>query len=544
MDSTILSAATADRRAADVPRRARDLVEALRSSACYPHPAGHVEVIETHISWVLLAGEHAYKIKKPVSLGFVDFSTLEARRHYCEEELRLNLRTAPEIYLDVVPIGGTTRAPAIGAGGTALEYAVHMRRFPQEALLDHLARAGKLCAGHVDALARGLARFHEAQGHALPDSAFGTPERVLDQALDNFHDIEALESDAALLASLDRLRDWTLASHRALAPLIAERRSDGFVRECHGDLHLANVVLVDGKPVPFDCIEFEPRLRWIDVMSEVAFAVMDLERHGLAALAARFLNAYLEETGDYPGLRVLRFYAVYRAMVRAKIACIRAHQLDADDTQRSRAATELAAHLALAHRLARAVHPAMILMHGPSGSGKTHVSQMLLESLGAIRVRSDVERKRRHGLPPQARTASPPGAGLYSERENALAYGRLAELASWVIASGFPAIVDATFLRRTERDAFRALASAAGASFTIVSCAAPEALLRERVARREASAADASEAGLAVLELQLARREPLARDEASHAVLYDSSRPGGAREACAAVSRRLRPMRH
>jgi aminoglycoside phosphotransferase family enzyme/predicted kinase len=544
MDSTTISATAPARRAPGAADRTRTLVEALRARDAWPHPAGRVEVVETHISYVLLAGEHAYKIRKPVALPFLDFTTLEARRRDCEEELRLNRRTAPQLYLDVVPIGGSPAAPVVGGSGPPLEYAVHMRRFDQALLFDRLAAAGRLGVADVDALASVVARFHGQAARADAQGGFGTPERALADALDNFHDIERRDAEATHLALLDDLREWTLAEHHAIAPLMAERRSDGFVRECHGDLHLGNVVRIDGNPVPFDALEFDPRLRWIDVMSEVAFTVMDLERRGLSGLAARFLNRWLEETGDYPGVRLLRFYAVYRAMVRAKVACIRERQEGVDGQAREAARRELAASLALARRLAHRTRPALILMHGLSGSGKTWVSQRLLEAFGAVRVRSDIERKRRHGLAAMQATASPPGGGLYSSREDRLTYARLAELASWPLASGHPAIVDATFLRRADRDAFRALASAAGASFTIADCAAPDAVLRSRIARRAAEGRDPSEAGLAVLRLQGERAEAFGRDEACHVVAFDTDDEAAMREACRAVAKRLHPVRH
>ena len=544
MDWTLIPATASGLQAARPRERAARLVDALRMPRCYPHAAPRVEAIETHISWVLLAGDFAYKIRKPVRLPFLDFSTLEARRRDCEEEVRLNRRTAPELYLGVVPIAGDVDEPRVDGAGPVLEYAVRMRRFEQGALFDRMARARTLEPSHVDALARGVARFHASVARADGASAYGTPERVLADALDNFHDIEALEESDQRRIALEDLREWTLAEHHSLAPFLAERHGDGFVRECHGDLHLGNVVLLEGEPVPFDCIEFEPRLRWIDVMSEVAFMAMDLERRALAALGARFVNAYLEETGDYPGLRVLRYYAVYRAMVRAKVASIRAHQADLEEARRKEAREDLASHLAFAHRLAHRARPALILMHGLSGSGKTRVSQRLVEALGAVRVRSDVERKRRHGLAGAQASASPAGGGLYTSKEDRLTYARLAELASWILAAGYPAIVDATFLRRAERDAFRALASAAGASFTIASCVAPDAVLAERIAGRAAARTDASEASLAVLELQRHRAEPPGRDELAHVVVFDTASEEAVHAACGAVSRRLRPVRH
>ena len=542
MDSMTVRAVNPGRQAI-LPAAAPSLAQALRSPACYPHPVDRVCVVETHISRVFLAGDHAYKVKKDVRLPFADFSTLEARRRSCAEEVRLNRRTAPGLYLGVVPIAGPAAALVVGGAGPAIEYAVHMRRFPADALLEVLAREGRLTAAHAEALAQGVAALHAAAERAPPGSGYGTPEDILGDALGNIHDVREAHAAPALADALDLLREWTLAEHRALAPLLAERRSDGFVRECHGDLHLANVVLLDGVPVPFDALDFAPRLRWIDVMSDAAFTVMDLERHRKPALASAFLDRYLELTGDYPGLRVLRFYTVYRAMVRAKVAAIRARQ-SAPGPDRDAARAEVAADIALAQRLARRSQPALILMHGLAGSGKSFVSRGVVESLGAVRIRSDVERKRRHGLDAGERSASPPGGGLYTARENALTYGRLAELASWSLAGGYPTVVDAAFLRRGERDALRALAAAAGASFAIAACVAPDAVLRERLARRERAADDASEAGLEVLAFQRTRIEPLARDEAAHAVVFDTTRPPALREGCAALARRIRPVRH
>ena len=486
------------------------LPAALRDAACYPHPAAPVGLIETHISWVFLAGDYAYKVKKPVSLGFLDFSTLQARRFYCEEELRLNRRTAPGIYLSVVPIALEPGGMRVGGAGEAVEYALRMRRFPQEALADDAARRGGLEAAQIDALAATIAAFHAAIPAAPAESEFGAPGQVEAPALANFEQLAKLIADAGEAARLERLRAWTQAEGARLREVFAGRRRVGNVRECHGDLHLRNIAFIDGRPVPFDCIEFDAELRWIDVMNEAAFLVMDLLEHNLAALAWRFLNAYLETTGDYAGVRVLRYYLVYRAMVRAKIARISA----ADRQYRD--------YLALAGTLAAAARPAVVLMHGLSGSGKSTIAQALLERIGAVRVRSDVERKRLHGVAARLRTGAGPQAGIYAPEATRRTYDRLKEAARDTVASGYPAIVDAAFLRREERAAFLALARELKAPFLIASCRAPEPVLRARVAQRQAAMQDASEAGVAVLENQLATQEPLGADELAHAVPVDT----------------------
>ena len=471
---------------------------------------------------MFLAGEHAYKIKKPVNLGFLDFSTLEKRRFFCEEELRLNRRTAPGLYLDVVAIVDSPAGPRVGGTGRAIEYALRMRRFSQEALADSVARRGELRATEAGAIAGAVAAFHAAIPAAPAESEYGSPGHVAAPALQNFEQLGGLVSDSGSRERLAELRDWTRRESSRLREVLAARKRGGFVRECHGDLHLGNIAFLDGRPMPFDCIEFDPELRWIDVMNEVAFLVMDLLEHKLDAAAWRFLNAYLEATGDYAGVRVLRYYLVYRAMVRAKIACIRARQPGAGEAAQGRARGEYGDYLALAGSLAATARPGIVLMHGLSGSGKTTIAQAMLERIGAVRVRSDVERKRLHGLAARARTHAEPYGGIYAPESTRLTYERLEEVARDVVEPGYSVVVDAAFLWRAERERFRSLARSIGVPFLIVSCRAPESTLRERIARREAAMSDASEAGVAVLENQLATEEPLGADELVHAATIES----------------------
>jgi len=481
-------------------------------------------VLQTHVSCILLAGDYAYKIKKPVNLGFLDFSTLEARRHYCEEELRLNRRTAPGLYLDVVPVCGSASMPVLAGDEPAIEYALRMKRFPQDALLDHMAQRGELAPQHIAALAAGLAAFHARTDCADPNGPYGSRERILAQALQNFEQMQALTAVTAELDLLTRLRDWTMNAHASLAEAFDARKRTGRVRECHGDLHLGNIALLDGVPTPFDCIEFSADLRWTDVMSDVAFLMMDLFDHHLPRLAFRFLNAYLEITGDYAGLRVLRYYLVYRALVRAKVSGLRAQQAGLAARAQNDIGHESRRHLHLAERLARPGHAALLLMHGVSGSGKTTIARSLAEALGAVHLRSDVERKRLHGLAPLTHPDSGLDEGLYAPGASARTYARLAALAREALAAGYPVIVDAAFLKRSQRDNFAGIARGADAGFAIASCTAPAATLRARVALRERAGSDASDAGGAVLQHQLETQEPLAVDESAHALMLDTER--------------------
>jgi len=513
------------------------LIENLQRAEAFDHPVQRFELLETHISWVLLTGPAAYKIKKPVNLGFVDFSTLELRRHYCLEELRLNRRLAPELYLAVRPILGPASAPRLGepvtephqgppaADGEILEYAVQMKQFAHEQLAPVALAQGQLLPRHWDRLAVDVARFHSAVARAEPGSPLGSPQVVGRFMRENFDQLNTGAADltADLAAAATELRRWTEARLAELAPLLARRQAAGFVRECHGDMHLGNMVLLDDALVVFDCIDFNEQLRWIDVLSEAAFTVMDLEDRGQAAAAYRFLNGYLEQTGDYADLAVLPLFLAYRAMVRAKVAFIRGHQDDVAPDEQRRLKAECREYVLRAQQYAAPRSPQLVLMHGLSGSGKTTWSSRLMEAAGAIRIRSDVERKRLYGLWPEngagegAAAAVSPGV-LYSSEAGQRTYQRLLELAESIVTAGFTAIVDATFLRQQQRQPFLSLAARLGVPVTIAHCTAPMDELQRRVQQRAADGHDASDAGADVVSAQQRHLEPLTSEEQAVAV--------------------------
>jgi uncharacterized protein len=499
------------------------LVSNLLQPARYPHRVESVRLIETHISSILLTGEVAYKLKKPLALGFLDFSTLAKRHGCCLEEVRLNVRLAPEIYLGVVPIFGSVADPRFDGPGEAIEYAVKMREFPQSALLDAMLAAGDLDSGIIDRLAAAVADFHGSADRAPLGAVYGSPERATSLALDNFGDIAARLAGAEQRGPLERLRNWTLAAAAALAAAFAERKRDGFVRECHGDLHLGNIAWIDGRVQVFDGIEFNAELRWIDVASDVAFLFMDLAVRGHPEFAWRFLNAYLERCGDYGAMRVLEFYLVYRALVRAKVALIRSSQDHLPPAIRASALASFHSYLAFAGTWVTSRQPKLILTHGLSGSGKTAIAQALLEQIGAVRLRADVERKRLHHLPHAGRTFSPVAGGIYSDAATRGTYQRLIDQARTIIEAGYPVILDGSFLARWQRDQARDLAHSAHTPFLILDCQAPVDVLRTRVVVRERAGADASEATEAVLAHQMEIAEPLGQDESPRVVSFDSA---------------------
>ena len=495
------------------------LLEGLRDPRAYPHQTASIQVVETHISWVILTGEVAYKLKKPVSLGFLDFSTLERRRRFCEEEVRVNRRTAPSIYLGVRPVGAVSHGIRVGAE-PALDYVVAMRQFPHGARLDRCLEHEVFGAADERDLARTIADFHA--GLVPVASREAEPERTVRPARNNFRHLDPTGVSDRFQQKLAVIEAWTLQQADACGDTIRRRAAAGHVRDCHGDLHLENIVRLDGRYIPFDAIEFNPELRRIDTANDIAFLVMDLLARGRQDNAYGVLNAWLEQTGDYDSLSVMRFYLVYRSMVRAVVSAIRASQSRPPEAGASTAAEGASGpsfrpgperYIALAAELVDTPPPRLILMHGFSGSGKTWTSDRLLRELPALRVRSDLERKRLAGLPATARAGDNIEAGLYAPEASAKTYEVLAAACATGLRAGFTMIADAAFLRRGDRRRFIELGEREGAAVGIVSCGAARDTLEERIRRRAAAASDASDADIAVLKHQLQTHDPLDEHE-------------------------------
>lgn len=499
-----------------------------RNPQAFGHPLeGAVDCIETHISWVLLAGDFAYKFKKPLRLDVLDFGTVALRRAACEEELRINRRTAPALYLGLVAVvhDGVDglRLKAIADAPEDSEPAVRMRRFPQDAILANALERQELLPEHVDSLARHVARFHAQAAVAAPAQGFGTEQAVrsaVETCLANLR--KSLRETHSLSALLKPVDAWCLRQGQALATVFEKRLADGLVRECHGDLHLANIALIDDQPQLFDAIEFNPALRWIDCVADIAFVMMDLHARGRSDFGWRFANLWLEHTGDYAGLRVLRYYLVYRAAVRAWVAGTRMSQGRVDD----KASRDVRLYLELASRLCCETDqpPTLWLAHGFSGAGKSTHALALACDRGMVRVRADVERKRLFGLSPEASSSGVPG-GIYSADATKRTYDRLIQVAGQALEAGFSAVVDATFLEPAVRSRFIAFARARDVSVRILSFEAPLDVLRERVSLRAAAGGDASEAGLEVLESQWATARPLEAGEEEITIHVDTTKP-------------------
>lgn len=496
-----------------------ELIRSLLRPDIYAHTVTEIDLIETHISWVILTGEFAYKIKKPVNLGFLDFSTLDKRRFCCNEELRLNSRLAAEIYREVVSITGTPDQPELNGTGETIEYAVKMVQFPQQAQLDVMLKNGELERHHMDAIAGLVSEFHQQTDIAAAETAYGDPQHVYQPVAENFAQIRQHLHTNRYDAQLSSLEHWSQSAFETLNPLFEQRKRDGFIRECHGDMHLRNLVWFNGKPLAFDCLEFNPALRWIDTLSEVAFLVMDLQDREQPQLAQRFLNTYLEQCGDYQGMPVFRFYLSYRALVRAKVDAIRAGQKGIAENDRLEAEDEFHAYLKLAQTYTQHGKPKLIITRGMSASGKSTLTLPLLELMGAIRIRSDIERKRLFNIDLASNSKADIDKGIYSAEAGIKTYQKLRHLAESVLDAGYPVVIDAAFLKHDQRQPFMQLAIDKKVSFIILEFTASADTLRQRI---KARTDDVSDADLSVLEHQLATAKSLDESELPYAIEIDT----------------------
>ena len=498
------------------------LREALRHGDAYPHATGKIEVVETHISWIFLTESFAYKVKKPLDLGFLDFSTLEKRRHFCKEELRLNRRLCPELYLSVVAVTQSGESFFIDGEGEIVDYAVKMVRFDRTMELDRMLGAGMLNAKHVDILSSLIAGFHQGIPGVKAETGFGHPDNLIKPMLANFTHTEPTASSRVEASRLESVKRWTLEEHKRLNPLFLERQRGGFIRQCHGDMHTGNMVWWKNRIFIFDCIEFNDNLSIIDVISDLAFLFMDLEHAGYPAFAWRLLNSYLVETGDYGALPLLRFYAVYRAMVRAKVTAIRYTQTR-DEIDRERILQEHLSYLQMAEHYSHKPKPLLILTSGVSGSGKTTLSRDIAETLKAVHIRSDIERKRLAGLKALERSDKAADDSLYTEEKSRLTYNRLLEVATLCIQEGLRVIVDATFLTAETRKLFLEAGRQLNCECRILHFHAQREVLVERVEKRYMMGNDASEADIAVLLSQLEKQEALTEEEEAIAIQINTA---------------------
>ena len=498
-------------------------MKALSQASTYPHECTEIEVLETHISWIILTGKYAYKFKKPVDFGFLNFTTLALRKQYCEAELTLNARSAPDLYLGLIAICGASQSPSFNGEGPILEYAIKMNQFGKGQLFKELHLANQLTFEHIDTLAEQVSEFHDDIRTADKLSEYGTPDQVYAPMQQNFEQIRDLISDKQQLNQLEQLEIWATSTFERLAPLLLKRKKSGFVREAHGDMHMGNITLFKQRVTLFDCIEFNEDFRWIDVISDIAFLVMDFEAHDLPHYANRFLNMYLEQTGDYASLKLLSFYKAYRAVVRAKIALLSRLSPDISDVQKKEFMRQYEQYINLAESYSALPNRFLLIMNGVSGTGKSTIALRLVDRLGPIRIRSDVERKRLYGIAPNDHPSPIEAALIYNENATKKTYNILTTLCAEILDSGLSVIIDATNLRQWQRDVIQTVANERGVPSCIAFCEASMSVIQKWTQKRAMEGVDASDADLNVVFKQIKTLEPLNEEELKQTITIHSS---------------------
>ena len=470
------------------------VIEFLSQSST--HGGAAVERVETHASLVFLVGTRAYKMKRAVRYDYLDFSTVERRKAMCEAELRINRRAAPQLYRDVIAVTRESDGQlALGGGGPAVEWLIEMVRFDQESLLDRLAGRQALDTDVMDPLASEIARFHEDAERRLDHGGASGLRWVINGNAAGFADQGKGVLDASLC---DEVTGATRSALQQHARLLDARRGAGRVRQCHGDLHLRNIVLIDGRPTLFDAVEFNDEIACIDVLYDLAFLLMDLWRRDLPRHANVVWNSYLKASDQVDGLPVMPLFLSCRAAIRAKTSATAA-RLERDASRRTELENLARRYLDMARQLLQPVGPAVIAVGGFSGSGKSVLAQALAPSIGpvpgAVVIRSDEIRKELCGVAPMDRL----GPEGYTADVSRRVYATVAERAARVVRGGYAAIADAVFARPTDRDAIEKAARDAEAPFAGIWLEAPDSVLLSRAGQRRN---DPSDADADVIRLQ------------------------------------------
>lgn len=496
------------------------LIQQMLQPGFYPHAVTEpIQLIQTHISYVLLTGDYAYKLKKPVNFGFLDFSTLEKRQHFCQEELRLNQRAASGLYLEVLPVTLTVEGLyRLNGSGEPVEYVLKMLQFSQECLFSTLFEQGELNETHLEELGRIVAQYHaEAQTNDYI-SSFGEVPQVRAAFDENYEQTEKYIGGPQTQVQFAETKQYTDRFFAERPELFVSRIQHNYIRECHGDLHLKNIALWHDKIMLFDCIEFNEPFRFVDVMYDVAFAVMDLEARQRQDLGNAFLNAYIEQTGDWEGLQVLPLYLSRQAYVRAKVTSFLLDDASVPLSVKEEATTTASNYYKQAWEYTQPKQGRLILMSGLSGSGKSTTARYLALQLGAIHIRSDAVRKHLGGISLKERG----GDDLYTPEMTEKTYARLLNLGIILAKQGFSVILDAKYDRQQLRQEAIAQAEKHQIPLKIIYCTAPLEVIQERLVNRTNDIADAT---VNLLDSQIKQAEPFSDAEKSYVQIWDTTQP-------------------
>lgn len=463
----------------------RQLIRALQNPKIYPEQPPKVELVQTHISAIFLVGDRVYKIKKPVDFGFLDFTTLEKRKYFCEQEVALNRRLCPEIYLGVVEIKGQDGQIFIGQEqGEVIEYAVLMKKLPSEKMMDRLLAQGKVSAATLQRLASKIASFHKQAKSDEEISAYGQLQVIQQNIEENFVQTEKYVGTCLPPNSFQEIKENTYRFLENKKNLFKQRITSGMIRDGHGDLHLQHICLTD-EILIFDCIEFNDRFRYGDVAADIAFLLMDLDYHGFPMLSAELAAYYLRDTKDWPLYLLLNFYKSYRAYVRGKVTSFRLEEKEISPPEKESILKEAQRYFSLAHYYAQKLNvPTIFLMGGLIGTGKSTVARALGNLFHWPVLSSDVIRKELANLPPQTRCLENFQQGIYAPDFSQRTYQTLYAQAEQILRAGNSVIIDASFNKKKYRAMGMELASKIGANIFFLECTCPAEEIKKRLARR------------------------------------------------------------
>ncbi|BAY95399.1 MULTISPECIES: bifunctional aminoglycoside phosphotransferase/ATP-binding protein [unclassified Tolypothrix] len=495
------------------------LIQQMLQPGFYPHAVSEpIQLIQTHVSYVLLTGDYVYKLKKPVNFGFLDYSTLEKRQHFCQEELRLNQRGAGELYLEVLPLTLESEQYHLGGTGEAVEYTLKMRQFPQEALFSSLFEQGKLNETHLEELGRIVAQYHAKTETNDYIRSFGEVPKVREAFDENYVQTEKYIGGPQTQEQFDETKAYTERFFAERGELFASRIKNNYIRECHGDLHLRNIALWHNQILLFDCIEFNEPFRFVDVMFDIAYAVMDLEAQQRKDLSNAYLNTYVEQTGDWEGLQILPIYLIRQSYVRAKVTSFLLDDPAVPDAVKEQATKTAATYYQLAWEYTKPKQGQLFLMSGLSGSGKSTTARSLAREIGAIHLRSDAVRKHLAGIPLMERG----GDEIYTPEMTQKTYARLLELGTILANQGFSVILDAKYDQQQLRQEAITQAEKHQIPLQIIQCTAPLEVVQERLLKRTGDIADAT---ADLLASQIKLFEEFTETEKPYLKILDTTQP-------------------
>jgi hypothetical protein len=499
-----------------------ELVKALLEPKAYPEAPKRIELVQTQMSFIFLTDDYVYKVKKPVNLGYLDYTTQEKRQFYCQKEVELNHRLCPEVYLGVVPITRDRGAILVAGRGEVIEHAVKMRRLPQEAMMNVLLANNRVSPEMITSVAQKLVAFHHKAETNANISAFGDIKAITQNTEENFSQTEKYIGNTISAAKYQHIKDYTDSFIKENASVFGKRIAQGRIRDCHGDLHTAHICFVNDICI-YDCIEFNDRFRYCDVASEVAFLAMDLDHYGRADLSRSFVNAYIDRSQDRELLELLNFYKCYRAYVRGKVESFKLDDPYIAPAEKSQTLEIATSYFDLAHAYTRS-RPILFITTGLVGTGKTFLAQALAKRLGLVVISSDITRKQLAGIPVTEHRFEELDTGIYSPEFSKKTYDKMFSEAKNFLSDGGSVIIDASFIKAEQRLKAKGLAEELGADFFIVECSLDEETIKQRLARRleEVSTSDGR---WEVYQPQKRAFDPVVEVPPQNHVIIDTSKP-------------------